>query len=181
MLHSWHLAAQQLQQEQQETKSCRCAVKLRPTRCVEHQITSLLHHGQRMTHALLSVFPQVDLEAGKRVSWCSCGLSERQPFCDGKHKGVSLQYCSSSKSASVTHTHTITLRASYCRHRVEACPLHTRGRPTRSILLWYTYAPRPPSPLRLPCNQWWSPNAPGCKETKTPPFCDGSHNALKAE
>lgn len=30
----------------------------------------------------------VELEAGKMYSWCSCGLSENQPFCDGKHKGT---------------------------------------------------------------------------------------------
>lgn len=29
----------------------------------------------------------VDLEEGKRYSWCTCGLSEKQPFCDGAHKG----------------------------------------------------------------------------------------------
>lgn len=28
----------------------------------------------------------VDLEQGKRYSWCSCGRSAKQPFCDGSHK-----------------------------------------------------------------------------------------------
>ena len=28
----------------------------------------------------------MDLEAGTYY-WCSCGRSENQPFCDGKHKG----------------------------------------------------------------------------------------------
>lgn len=28
----------------------------------------------------------VKLEAGKSYAWCACGLSEKQPFCDGKHK-----------------------------------------------------------------------------------------------
>jgi CDGSH-type Zn-finger protein len=28
----------------------------------------------------------VAVEAGKRYSWCSCGLSQTQPFCDGAHK-----------------------------------------------------------------------------------------------
>jgi len=28
----------------------------------------------------------VELEAGN-YSWCSCGLSQNQPFCDGAHKG----------------------------------------------------------------------------------------------
>ena len=28
----------------------------------------------------------VELKKGKIYAWCSCGLSENQPFCDGKHK-----------------------------------------------------------------------------------------------
>ena len=36
-------------------------------------------------------FPkQVELEAGKKYAYCTCGLSENQPFCDGKHKGNSI-------------------------------------------------------------------------------------------
>lgn len=31
---------------------------------------------------------QVELEAGKKYAYCTCGLSESQPFCDGKHKGT---------------------------------------------------------------------------------------------
>jgi CDGSH-type Zn-finger protein len=27
-----------------------------------------------------------ELEAGKTYYWCSCGLSQKQPFCDGSHK-----------------------------------------------------------------------------------------------
>ena len=27
----------------------------------------------------------VAVEAGKSYFWCSCGLSENQPFCDGSH------------------------------------------------------------------------------------------------
>ncbi len=33
----------------------------------------------------------VELEAGKRYSWCSCGESKNQPFCDGAHKGTSFK------------------------------------------------------------------------------------------
>jgi CDGSH-type Zn-finger protein len=29
----------------------------------------------------------VDVEEGKNYFWCSCGKSEKQPFCDGSHKG----------------------------------------------------------------------------------------------
>ena len=28
------------------------------------------------------------VEAHKRYYWCSCGLSQTQPFCDGAHKGT---------------------------------------------------------------------------------------------
>lgn len=29
---------------------------------------------------------EATVEAGKRYSWCACGLSAKQPFCDGEHK-----------------------------------------------------------------------------------------------
>lgn len=32
----------------------------------------------------------LELEAGKNYAWCSCGLSETQPLCDGKHKGTGM-------------------------------------------------------------------------------------------
>ncbi|MBO31598.1 MAG: glutamate synthase [Rhodospirillaceae bacterium] len=28
----------------------------------------------------------VEVTEGKKYAWCTCGLSEKQPFCDGKHK-----------------------------------------------------------------------------------------------
>jgi CDGSH iron-sulfur domain-containing protein 3 len=30
----------------------------------------------------------VTVEAGKTYAWCTCGLSEKQPFCDGGHKKI---------------------------------------------------------------------------------------------
>ena len=33
---------------------------------------------------------KIELEAGKKYAYCTCGLSESQPFCDGKHKGSSF-------------------------------------------------------------------------------------------
>ena len=30
----------------------------------------------------------VDLVEGKTYSWCSCGESTNQPFCDGSHRGT---------------------------------------------------------------------------------------------
>ena len=28
----------------------------------------------------------VEVEAGQNYFWCACGLSKKQPFCDGSHK-----------------------------------------------------------------------------------------------
>jgi CDGSH iron-sulfur domain-containing protein 3 len=33
----------------------------------------------------------VDVEEGKTYYWCSCGRSQKQPFCDGSHKETSMQ------------------------------------------------------------------------------------------
>ncbi len=33
---------------------------------------------------------KVELEQGKKYAYCTCGLSENQPFCDGNHKGTSF-------------------------------------------------------------------------------------------
>jgi CDGSH-type Zn-finger protein len=43
----------------------------------------------------------VDVEAGKSYWWCSCGKSQKQPFCDGSHKGSTFtptEYKASSSS-----------------------------------------------------------------------------------
>ncbi len=29
----------------------------------------------------------IDVEVGKTYFWCACGRSQKQPFCDGSHKG----------------------------------------------------------------------------------------------
>ncbi len=29
-----------------------------------------------------------DVEGGKTYYWCSCGKSNKQPFCDGSHQGT---------------------------------------------------------------------------------------------
>ncbi len=33
---------------------------------------------------------EVQLQAGKRYFWCTCGRSAAQPFCDGAHKGTGM-------------------------------------------------------------------------------------------
>ena len=36
---------------------------------------------------IAACFPkQVELVAGKKYAYCTCGISENQPFCDGTHK-----------------------------------------------------------------------------------------------
>ena len=30
----------------------------------------------------------VEVEEGKTYFWCACGQSQKQPFCDGSHKGT---------------------------------------------------------------------------------------------
>ena len=29
---------------------------------------------------------KVEVEKGKTYFWCACGLSQKQPFCDGSHR-----------------------------------------------------------------------------------------------
>jgi CDGSH iron-sulfur domain-containing protein 3 len=33
----------------------------------------------------------VELTEGRTYSWCRCGQSKRQPFCDGSHKGTDIE------------------------------------------------------------------------------------------
>ncbi|KAM8842703.1 uncharacterized protein ACB058_014271 [Synchiropus picturatus] len=62
---------------------------------VEHLLLNFT--VRRLTKVHLSTVPpdpvipskkpyQVDVSSGKRFSWCSCGHSKKQPFCDGSHK-----------------------------------------------------------------------------------------------
>ena len=32
----------------------------------------------------------IPVEAGKSYTWCACGRSASQPFCDGSHQGTSF-------------------------------------------------------------------------------------------
>ncbi|MFA7431334.1 MAG: CDGSH iron-sulfur domain-containing protein [Rhodospirillaceae bacterium] len=34
---------------------------------------------------------EVEVEAGEKVFWCTCGLSAKQPKCDGAHKGTGFK------------------------------------------------------------------------------------------
>ena len=33
----------------------------------------------------------IEVEKGKSYYWCQCGLSNKQPFCDGSHKVTNLK------------------------------------------------------------------------------------------
>ncbi|XP_015773251.1 PREDICTED: CDGSH iron-sulfur domain-containing protein 3, mitochondrial-like [Acropora digitifera] len=68
---------------------------------------------------------QVELVEGKKYAWCKCGLSKKQPFCDGRHKTTTIQ------------------------------PIRFIAEETSSEVFL--------------C---------GCKQTSSPPFCDGGRNHL---
>ncbi len=56
----------------------------------------------------------VDVVEGKTYYWCSCGKSEKQPFCDGKHKGGAFS------PLAYTATATATVRFCGCKHSGKA-------------------------------------------------------------
>jgi len=33
----------------------------------------------------------IDIEKGRKYAWCACGLSGKQPFCDGAHKVTEIR------------------------------------------------------------------------------------------
>ena len=43
-----------------------------------------------MAHIAQKAPYPVQLEAGKTYFWCACGLSAKQPFCDGSHKSTAF-------------------------------------------------------------------------------------------
>ena len=45
----------------------------------------------------------VELEEGKKYAWCTCGLSDNQPYCNGAHKGT--DYRPMVQEAEKTGTH----------------------------------------------------------------------------
>lgn len=60
---------------------------------------------------------KVDVEAGKKYHWCSCGLSAKQPFCDGSHKAHKNEDGTSvMKSVVFEATKNETIRFCGCKH-----------------------------------------------------------------
>jgi CDGSH-type Zn-finger protein len=45
---------------------------------------------------------EVNVEAGRKYFWCACGMSSKQPFCDGSHKGSGLSPVAFTPSESET-------------------------------------------------------------------------------
>jgi CDGSH-type Zn-finger protein len=47
----------------------------------------------------------VEVEEGQKKAWCTCGYSEKQPYCDGAHArentGMKPQICSFAKTETV--------------------------------------------------------------------------------
>jgi CDGSH iron-sulfur domain-containing protein 3 len=44
--------------------------------------------NKNLPHVAKAEPAMVKVEAGKIYAWCSCGLSQKQPFCDGTHKRI---------------------------------------------------------------------------------------------
>lgn len=42
-------------------------------------MTEIPHIAQKAPYPM-------EVEAGKTYFWCACGLSQKQPYCDGSHK-----------------------------------------------------------------------------------------------
>lgn len=60
---------------------------------------------------------KVDVEAGKKYFWCSCGASKSQPFCDGSHKAFKNEDGTSKmKSVIFEATESKTIRFCGCKH-----------------------------------------------------------------
>ena len=55
----------------------------------------------------------VEVQEGKKYFWCACGLSQKQPFCDGSHKGTGF----SPEKVEITETRNIAL--CNCKHSLQ--------------------------------------------------------------
>jgi CDGSH iron-sulfur domain-containing protein 3 len=44
--------------------------------------------NKNLPHVAKAAPVMVKVEPGKIYPWCTCGLSEKQPFCDGTHKRI---------------------------------------------------------------------------------------------
>lgn len=69
---------------------------------------------------IAGVIPEtILLEAGGTYAWCSCGLSNDQPFCDGNHKG--------SNFSPVVFTSEFKQQANFCTCKLTSNPPYCDG------------------------------------------------------
>ncbi len=60
---------------------------------------------------------KINVEAGKKYFWCSCGASQNQPFCDGAHKAFkNADGTSVMKSVAYEACETKTIYFCGCKH-----------------------------------------------------------------
>lgn len=57
-------------------------------RCIT---TSMVRFDQKLPIVCAKEPYMIEFEAGKRYPWCTCGLSKKQPRCDGSHKGTGMK------------------------------------------------------------------------------------------
>lgn len=92
---------------------------------------------------------EVELEPGKKYYWCTCGLSENQPYCDGAHKGSGLKSLHFYVESPVESSRESAVGLSG--DEATILPIETEKTVYATLC--------------------------GCKKTKTPPYCDGTHRA----
>lgn len=61
---------------------------------------------------------KVELKAGEKYSWCSCGLTKTEPFCDGSHKFAETEL----KSVKIYPEETKTYYLCGCKHAKDGSP-----------------------------------------------------------
>lgn len=44
-----------------------------------------------LPHCSQAIPYEIDVKEGEKYFICTCGLSQKQPFCDGSHKGSGLK------------------------------------------------------------------------------------------
>jgi CDGSH iron-sulfur domain-containing protein 3 len=61
---------------------------------------------------------RIDVKAGETYWWCTCGLSQSQPFCDGSHKAedvfAPMEYTATEDRPLFFCTCKATSRAPFC-------------------------------------------------------------------
>eukprot|EP00995_Heteronema_vittatum_P009375 NODE_4698_length_559_cov_572.790196_g3426_i0.p1 GENE.NODE_4698_length_559_cov_572.790196_g3426_i0~~NODE_4698_length_559_cov_572.790196_g3426_i0.p1 ORF type:complete len:129 (+),score=11.95 NODE_4698_length_559_cov_572.790196_g3426_i0:62-448(+) len=62
----------------------------------------------------------IDVKAGETYSWCTCGYSSKQPFCDGAHKKVNEEHGTAFKSLKYQATKDETLYFCGCKQTNKA-------------------------------------------------------------